>query len=278
MLFEFSDDVLGQIRDAQSSRSYLHLPKAVGKGLEAFHPSRLLNALFRHLNPQRVMQLAKRGEPIAAQNFVSEGFVDGALLQRHLNDGAALLLIGLQEWVEGLATPVKELANALQLDVSVNAYVGGPQSRGFLEHVDHHDVVVVQIEGEKEWTLWEPTLGEPLELPRHQQGQPKEFLSSIRLGRGDLLFVPRGIWHVARGLEGSGTAHLSFGLQPLTALHWLSAMRTQLIDELIWRRDIPAETSEREVWLKDLQRSILKEFTLERLEQYLMHRAERFKK
>ena len=64
----------------------------------------------------------------------------------------------------------------------------------------------------------EPTLEEPMELPRHQKGYPSKLLGELTLRRGDILFIPRGIWHQAQATENSPTAHLSFGVQPVTAL------------------------------------------------------------
>lgn len=278
MLFEFSDDLLNKIRLAHRARTHLHIPGSFDVGLEPFHPSRLLSALMQHAQPGDAMQLAQAGEPIDNRLLIANGRLDGALLRGYMDNGAALLMIGLQDWVDGLGLSSRSLANALEVDVSVNAYVGGPRSQGFLEHVDHHDVVVVQLEGEKDWTLWEPTLREPIDLPRHQQGTPENLLATLRLSRGDILYVPRGIWHAAKGTESSATAHLSFGLQPLTALHWLSSMRSRLMDELIWRQEIPHNESERALWLNDLRDSLSRELNEETLLHYLRERAARFSK
>ena len=278
MVFEFSDCVLDEVRLAHRARNHLHLQSVFHKGLESFHPSRLLTSLMQHSTPSEVMQLAHKGEPIDSQRLLSNGRVDGARLSRYMNDGAALLLIGLQDWVDGLDPLKRALAEVLKVDVSVNAYIGGPSSQGFLEHVDHHDVLVVQLEGEKDWRLWEPTLQEPIDLPRHQQGIPTKSLATLRLSRGDVLFVPRGVWHAAQGTETAATAHLSFGLQPLTALHWLSSMRTELMDELIWRQEIPEERDERVKWLCSIRDSLSREFTDENLLRYLRTRADRYHK
>ena len=222
------------------------------------------------------IQLAHRGEPIEPKLFIRDGQIDGGSLRGFMDQGAALLMIGLEKWMDDLQKHTRSLSKALEVDVSVNAYVGGPKSRGFAEHVDHHDVVVVQLEGEKDWTLWEPTLVEPLELPRHQVGAPENEFATLRLAKGDVLFVPRGVWHMAAGTAESATAHLSFGLQPLTALHWLSAMRSELMDELDWRREIPYDLQTRELWLRELRDSLSKRLTNEALSAYLTRRLTRY--
>lgn len=276
MSFEFSDRLLQKLQIAHRDRTYLHLPGAFASGLDPFHPSRLLSSLMKLKDASGLIQLAHRGEPIASKLLIRDGRLDGGRLRECMDQGAALLMIGLEKWMDNLGKHTLALAHTLEVDVSVNAYVGGPKSRGFAEHVDHHDVVVVQLEGEKDWTLWEPTLEEPLELPRHQEGAPEHELATLRLAKGDMLFVPRGVWHVARGTADLATAHLSFGLQPLTALHWLSAMRSELMDELEWRREIPQTPQARELWLGELKNSLTKRLTDDALSEYLRWRRKRY--
>ena len=56
----------------------------------------------------------------------------------------------------------QELAAELGHPVQVNAYVTPPQSRGFSDHYDVHDVFVLQIEGEKRWRIHAPVHPAPL--------------------------------------------------------------------------------------------------------------------
>ena len=227
-------------------------------------------------DPTNAMHLAHNGEPLDARRLNVDGRFDGGRLSEWMDDGAALLLLGLEKWFASLQEPTETLARALEADISVNAYIGGPRSRGFREHVDHHDVLVVQVEGQKTWRLWEPTLPEPIELPRHQEGRPRRLLCELTLGRGDVLFIPRGVWHVAEATEDLPTAHLSFGVQPVTALHWLSSLRTILMDDLDWRREIPEEIESRRRWLNALRDSLSERLTLEELETYLKTRRRRY--
>lgn len=269
-------DLLSQIDEAYRARSFLHLSSALPAGLDIFHPSRLLQGLMRLPDPTNAMHLAQNGEPLDVRRLGVDGRFDGGRLGELLDDGAALLLLGLEKWFASLQEPTRALAVTLKADISVNAYIGGPRSRGFREHVDHHDVLVAQVEGQKTWRLWEPTLPEPIELPRHQEGPPRRLLCELTLVRGDVLFIPRGVWHVAEATEDLPTAHLSFGVQPVTALHWLSSLRTVLMDELDWRREIPEDIESRRRWVNALRNSIAERLTLEELETYLKTRRRRY--
>ena len=77
------------------------------------------------------MHLAHNGEPLDARRLNVDGRFDGGRLSEWMDDGAALLLLGLEKWFASLQEPTETLARALEADISVNAYIGGPRSRGF---------------------------------------------------------------------------------------------------------------------------------------------------
>ena len=276
MDLQFPADVLDDIHVAYRERTLLHLQSAITDGLQNLHPSSLLRELLRLPDPLKSMQLAHDGHPIEHRRLLVDGCLDGGRLGHLMEQGAALLLLGLDSWFVNLDRSTQTLENHFEVDVSLNAYIGGPGSKGFGEHVDHHDVLVLQVAGEKNWRFWEPTLQEPLELPRHQHGMPTREIGRLKTQRGDILFIPRGIWHAAEATVDFPTAHLSFGFQPLTALHWLTSMRTSLMDNVDWRQEIPTEVDARRRWLERLRGSILQEFTLEELDLYLKTRRRRF--
>ena len=77
-------------------------------------------------------------------------------------DGSTVVLQGLHR----LWPPLIEFADQLAADLGhptqVNAYITPPSSRGFSPHYDVHDVFVLQVAGEKHWTIHEPVLRDPL--------------------------------------------------------------------------------------------------------------------
>ena len=82
-------------------------------------------------DPTNAMHLAHNGEPLDARRLNVDGRFDGGRLSEWMDDGAALLLLGLEKWFASLQEPTETLARALEADISVNAYIGGPRSRGF---------------------------------------------------------------------------------------------------------------------------------------------------
>jgi ribosomal protein L16 Arg81 hydroxylase len=108
-------------------------------------------------------------------------------------------------------------------------------AQGFRVHYDTHDVLVLQVEGRKQWRVWphqplpHPTRHTPWQRDMVPEGEPVEFT----LGAGDALYLPRGVLHDARTQEADGhSLHLTIGLMEPC---WAEAMRQAL--EMAERED-----------------------------------------
>ena len=137
-------------------------------------------------------------------------------------DGSTVVLQGLHR----LWPPLIEFADQLAADLGhptqVNAYVTPPSSRGFDAHYDVHDVFVLQVAGQKHWTIHEPVLRDPLrtqvwtdrreEVAAAATGEP--VIDAV-LEPGDVLYLPRGFLHSATAL-GEISAHLTIGIHSVT--------------------------------------------------------------
>jgi lysine-specific demethylase/histidyl-hydroxylase NO66 len=142
-------------------------------------------------------------------------------------DGSTVVLQGLHR----LWPPLIEFADQLAADLGhptqVNAYVTPPSSRGFSPHYDVHDVFVLQVAGEKHWTIHEPVLPDPLrsqpwtdrteQVAAAAEGEP--VIDAV-LRPGDVLYLPRGYLHSAEAL-GEISAHLTVGVHSVT--RWAAA-------------------------------------------------------
>lgn len=146
-------------------------------------------------------------------------------LTRHLREGATLVLDAVDE----LSEPVEELSKELELlfreRVQVNLYAGWQTSRGFDLHWDDHDVFILQVTGRKRWSIYGQTRLYPLVNDIEKAQKPEHApLWEGTLEDGDLLYIPRGWWHVAEPLA-EPTLHLTVGVHNRTGLdflHWLS--------------------------------------------------------
>ena len=81
--------------------------------------------------------------------------------------GATIVLQALHVNWHPLAVFCRLLEEALGHAVQANAYYTPRGSQGFAVHHDTHDVLVLQVAGEKRWLLYDPLLELPLKHQRY---------------------------------------------------------------------------------------------------------------
>ncbi len=137
-----------------------------------------------------------RGGSLAGKALT--GLVDPVKLMRLHDEGATIVLQGLQRYF----TPVSDLVAELELELGhpcqANAYLTPPGAQGFAVHADSHDVFVLQTHGTKLWEI-------------HGEGGPGELL----LEPGVVAYLPTGTPHAARAQE-AVSLHLTIGINQLT--------------------------------------------------------------
>jgi len=153
--------------------------------------------------------------------------------------GATIVLQALHVNWHPLAVFCRQLEDALGHGVQANAYWTPHGSQGFAVHHDTHDVLVLQVAGEKRWLLYDPLLELPLKHQRWSSalGEPGEPSDDLTLRAGDTLYLPRGWLHQAE-TSASDSLHLTIGI---TAYTWLDALRAALAEcegELPFRRGV----------------------------------------
>jgi bifunctional lysine-specific demethylase and histidyl-hydroxylase NO66 len=164
-------------------------------------------------------------------------------------DGSTVVLQGLHR----LWPPLIEFADSLAADLGhptqVNAYITPPSSRGFSPHYDVHDVFVLQVAGEKHWTIHAPVLDDPLRTQPWTDraaavaaAAEREPVIDAVLRPGDALYLPRGYLHSAVAL-GQTSAHLTIGVHSVT--RWAAAesaldlVRVLAAEDRELRRSLP---------------------------------------
>ncbi|HEX2302688.1 MAG TPA: cupin domain-containing protein [Gaiella sp.] len=153
--------------------------------------------------------------------------------------GVTIVLQALHVNWHPLAVFCRLLEDALGHAVQANAYYTPRGSQGFAVHHDTHDVLVLQVAGEKRWLLYNPLLELPLKHQRYSSalGEHGEPTDDLVLRAGDTLYLPRGWLHQAE-TSTYDSLHLTIGITPYT---WADAAREALAeceDELSFRRGI----------------------------------------
>ncbi|RCJ21911.1 transcription factor jumonji jmjC domain-containing protein [Nostoc minutum NIES-26] len=157
-----------------------------------------------------------------------------------LRQGATLIINGLHQRVLTVAELAANLRHDIGYRTHVNLYCSPAQQRGFDCHYDTHDVLILQIDGEKKWFVYRETVLYPTpDMPSSKQHQLEEppYLECV-LKAGDLLYIPRGHWHYAVACDRL-SLHLTVGIDCQTGLDWLNWLSHELKDSSNWRQSLP---------------------------------------
>lgn len=169
---------------------------------------------------------------------VSYGQVNYGKLEDFLRAGASLVVDSIEEIVPTVRDAARDLEFAVREAVQVNAYSTWGSGSGFGAHWDSHDVVVVQVEGEKKWTIYGAGRQAPMLTDiDHSHERPADVLWEGVLTPGDVLHVPRGWWHNVEG-TGSETLHLTFGFTRRTGVDYVRFVLDQLLADETLREDV----------------------------------------
>ncbi len=163
-------------------------------------------------------------QPPSRDQLTSDGTLDAGALYKAIADRQSLLLTRIHRLHPGIGTLCRQVAAdlraagvVLRKAIRANAYFTPPQSQGFAAHYDDHDVLVLQLHGEKRWRIY----GEAAKWPRKPMAQPlpAAFLAShaheVTLQAGDALYLPRGFAHEARTTD-QASLHVTLSIEVAT--------------------------------------------------------------
>jgi ribosomal protein L16 Arg81 hydroxylase len=176
------------------------------------------------------IRMAKEGTVLPPGRFTASGGfgaqvadqVDSAKVLREFAEGATIVLQGLHRSWPALRAFTRCLVAELGHPAQVNAYITPESSRGFDPHYDVHDVFVLQVSGEKRWSVHAPVgehprADEPWSLRRaavEARAREKPVIDVI-MRPGDALYLPSGWLHSAVARHGT-SIHLTIGVAALT--------------------------------------------------------------
>lgn len=162
-----------------------------------------------------------------------DGRVDPARLHRLFDGGSTLIVSQFHELHRPLARFCRGLERLFLHPVQANIYLTPPGAQGFRTHFDSHDVLVLQVSGEKKWRYWDhqpvpfATNRTPWDGRAHAPDQAKA--KHLTLKAGDVLYLPRGVPHdAAAQAGGEPSLHITVGLLEPT---WGDALKAA-IDQL----------------------------------------------
>jgi ribosomal protein L16 Arg81 hydroxylase len=147
--------------------------------------------------------------------------------------GDTVRLMALHRTWPPLAALAESLSADFSANINMNFYLTPPGSQGFDLHVDTHDVFVLQVEGSKEWSIYEPQYRLPVYTLTHEAARmtpntmvdekSAQLLQSVVLETGDFLYMPRGFPHKARATK-EHSLHITIGIHILYWVDFLKAL------------------------------------------------------
>lgn len=146
------------------------------------------------------------------------GIAHPARVFEAFEQGATIVLQGLQRYWPPLTDFCRDLELGLGHRCQVNAYITPPGSQGFHPHADTHDTFILQAFGHKEWRVW-PVPGED------EADGDGDAATAVELQPGATVYMPTGTRHSAHTGQ-SLSGHLTVGIHPT---RWRQVMEEALV-------------------------------------------------
>lgn len=216
--------VIANVVDALG-REVVHMPGVVRVD-ELFGWTQLDSILSTHrLTPPRLRIVRERNlmSHAVTDRHVASGenvpVLRPADLYAELRRGATVILDGVEELDPNVSSFADRLSDAVGEAVQVNLFASFAAVPSFGAHHDEHDALVLQVSGEKQWTLGEP--GRP-----SAAGEQDSAEQQLTMREGDALYFPQGTMHDPVAQNGP-SLHLTFGFS-----------RASLKDLMTWMADL----------------------------------------
>ena len=157
--------------------------------------------------------------------------LDARELYGQFQAGATVMLEAIERFWPAAAELAADLGEALGARVKVNVYLTPPGRQGAPIHPDVQDVFVLQLEGAKDWYVYDEAAHEPVatlafapHIGRRAPGYEREppLAERTLLERGDLLYLPRGRVHRAVAPAATPSLHWAVCVTPV---YWVDVLK-----------------------------------------------------
>lgn len=200
--------------------------------------------------------------------YTQKGKVSPPMLANLLTQGASLIAEPLNAHVPALGALCQDIGKRLGEQVKAAAVVTTGRGGAVGRHFDPFDLVVLQMEGSKRWTIHGSPVVDPVEGMPEQPPPSGEPAFDDVVRPGDFLFVPAGYWHHCENGPGL-SLHVGVGIRPPTAWHALETLLPQLLAEPVLRAPLTrlseAEHAAHEAAVKERLIDIVRDLSLSNL-------------
>ncbi|MBE2242868.1 MAG: hypothetical protein IAE86_08940 [Burkholderiaceae bacterium] len=182
-----------------------------------------------------------------------------------LREGATAKIEQLEHRQPDIASLCLYLERRLQVRTSAKVFVTPSGHAGYAPHLDHTDVLAIQLRGRKRWTVFgrleeSPVFGMSRLMTAHEAGEDGW---QVYMQPGDVLHVAAGVGHTA-SCDDQYSMHVTIGMEPYTVydvlkhrLYELALRAPQLRRRLSAGLDEDTLSRELLAGLNDLERQLM---------------------
>ncbi|MBP5935467.1 JmjC domain-containing protein [Streptomyces acidiscabies] len=213
-------------------------------------PNRLLDIAMRRSLNRPQFRCFQKGEEVHPAIYYTDSvsprgqsisMVNMRSLGRLLGEGATVIMDQANVFDPTMEVTCRALQWWSHERVQVNAYLTTNDAAGFPLHWDDHDVIIVQLAGEKEWEVRSTSRKVPMYRDADPNTAPSDqIIWSGVMRTGDVMHIPRGHWHQAtRTGSGSGKSlHVTFGITKRTGASYLTWLADWCREQELFRHDL----------------------------------------
>ena len=193
----------------------------------------------------RQLPVAEYCRPGANREGRDAMLADIAKVRGWIKRGATVVLNDIETLAPGLRAVANALENGPGGKVQANLYFSRGQRQGFGSHFDTHDVYAAHVFGEKTWNIYQRHFEAPINHPRFKNldeafhTRARGALErAVSLKPGDLLYIPRGVYHDALAQTGA-SVHIAFSVVPVIGLDLLTQLFDRAVQDPLFRANFP---------------------------------------
>ena len=177
----------------------------------------ILNRILEHHWRETYrFRLARQGHDLDPASYTHEGRftkrIRASAVTEQLRCGATLSFNAIDEVHEPLACFAESFEAVFRGGANINVYAGWRSCHGLDLHRDNQEIFIAQLDGRKRWLLYGFTDDLDRTGWREQSAPPRGAAFDEILTPGDLLYIPRGCYHLAVPLN-EPTLHVTISVK-----------------------------------------------------------------
>ena len=235
----------------------------------------VLNELLaHHWREPRRFRLARQGRDIDPASYsdiaTPHARIRASDVTDQLRRGATLSFDAIDELHEPLTRLSESFENFFRSDTQINLYAAWRALHGLDLHRDDQEVFILHLEGRKRWLLYGSTVDGVDRTALGGAAVPPAGASLDQvLEPGDLLYIPRGCYHVAVPMN-EAALHLTVGVKTPRGMDLLLWIVNRLRTHEMADRELPpfAPPAERLRYAEELRHALLDGLSSDLVEQY----------